>query len=225
MDIPQQPFLTREEELIAASMLQNPETRKEAIDRLVLSNLGFAVRRALKWRAPGMSHEDMIQEAFAGLVDAASRYNGKVKFRTYAYWYIKKHCFAAISRSAAVAIPREYVTSATYRNAMTEKNLADAERGFQLPLSLESDCGRNHSVLIARADMEVFEKAHNRDVRRTLLILLRQIPVRERRCLRRWKIKGHTLQDIAKDMGISYQRAHQLARKAMERIQKLKGEG
>lgn len=78
-------------------------------NRLVESNLGLATHFADQFHASRMEREDMVQEAYLGLIDAAERYDASrgTKFSTYARWHILKRIMDAIhNRNEVVRTPR-----------------------------------------------------------------------------------------------------------------------
>ena len=89
------PRLTFEEE--QALSVKALEGNKEAIDKLVESNLLLVVSIAKKYHGCGLPLLDLIQEGNIGLMTAAKKYDGTKGFRfsTYATYWIRQ----AISRA------------------------------------------------------------------------------------------------------------------------------
>ena len=89
------PRLTFEEE--QALSVKALEGNKEAIDKLVESNLLLVVSIAKKYHGCGLPLLDLIQEVNIGLLTAAKKYDGTKGFRfsTYATYWIRQ----AISRA------------------------------------------------------------------------------------------------------------------------------
>ena len=82
---------------------------QEKRNALVEANMGLAVHFASKFQASHMEYEDMVQEAYLGLMDAADRFDPKrgMKFSTYARWYILMRIMDAIhNRNEIVRTPR-----------------------------------------------------------------------------------------------------------------------
>ena len=82
---------------------------EEARNKLVTSNMGLATHFASHYQASRMEYEDMVQEAYLGLIDAAERFdpNRGTKFSTYARWHIMKRIMDAIhNRNEMVRTPR-----------------------------------------------------------------------------------------------------------------------
>lgn len=82
-----------------------PEER----NKLVEANMGLATHFAREFQASKMESEDMLQEAYLGLIDAAERFdsNRGTKFSTYARFHIVKRIMDAIhNRNEVVRTPR-----------------------------------------------------------------------------------------------------------------------
>lgn len=82
-----------------------PEERNDIVE----ANMGLAPHFAQEFQASKMEFEDMVQEAYLGLIDAASRFDPKrgTKFSTYARWHIVKRIMEAIhNRNEVVRTPR-----------------------------------------------------------------------------------------------------------------------
>ncbi len=91
------PVLSDEEEKELGRRIQ--EGDKEALQKLVESNLRFVVNYAKKYRGMGLSLLDLIHEGNLGLIEAAKRYdpNRNVRFISYAVWWIRQAILQALS--------------------------------------------------------------------------------------------------------------------------------
>lgn len=97
-----------EEEKALGERIQKGDN--EALNKLVEANLRFVVSVAKRYRGSGMSFLDLINEGNLGLIEAAKRFDPKkkVKFITYAIWWIRQAIIHAISeQSRAVRIPQK----------------------------------------------------------------------------------------------------------------------
>ncbi len=100
------PVLSREEEIELAKKAQ--EGDKEALKKLIESNLRFVVSVASKYRGYGIPIMDLINEGNLGLIQAAKRFDPErgVKFISYAVWWIKQAIMQALAeQSGAVRLP------------------------------------------------------------------------------------------------------------------------
>ncbi len=94
------PVLTDEEERELGRRAQQGD--REALQRLVESNLRFVVNYAKKYRGMGISLLDLIHEGNLGLIEAAKRYdpNRGVRFISYAVWWIRQAILHALTQNA-----------------------------------------------------------------------------------------------------------------------------
>jgi len=90
-------LLTFEEELALSRRVRRGD--QAARQQLVTANLRLVVRIAKKYMTPDVSLLDLIQEGNLGLIKAASKYDyrKKVRFSTYASWWIKQAIVRALS--------------------------------------------------------------------------------------------------------------------------------
>ena len=104
-EIIEYPMLKPEEELHLGAMLRDgtDKERRDAIEKLVLSNRRYVVKIARKYSyVSGMQLEDLIQEGTLGLAEAARRYDVQhVKFCTYATWWIKQYIQRSIMNTGS----------------------------------------------------------------------------------------------------------------------------
>ena len=99
-------LLTREEEadLARSARIGN----RDAMNRLVVANLGFVVKVAGEYRHCGLPFEDLLAEGNLGLLEAARRFDVTrgTKFITFAVWWIRKSILTALAKGVGlVRIP------------------------------------------------------------------------------------------------------------------------
>ncbi len=90
-----------EERKIAIGVQKNDE---DAIKTLIERNLRFVISVAKKYQNRGMDLEDLIQEGNRGLIIAAKKFdlNHKVKFISYAVWWIRQCILSALAENSHV---------------------------------------------------------------------------------------------------------------------------
>ncbi len=102
-EIKNYPPLKRADELELAERIRNGD--REALDTLVNANLQYVITVAKKYQHMGMSLPDLIGEGTLGLLRAAEKYDEKykVKFISYAVWWIKQAILEALSKQTRIA--------------------------------------------------------------------------------------------------------------------------
>ncbi len=90
------------------------QERTATPEQLVLANLRYAVTVARSFSS-SLPIEDRIQEANAGLVEAAKRFDPSrgFKFITYAVWWMKQRIYVASYANRTVRVPQSYADVAT----------------------------------------------------------------------------------------------------------------
>ncbi|PZU81220.1 MAG: RNA polymerase factor sigma-32 [Shinella sp.] len=85
-----QPYLDREEELDLAIRWKDGNDQN-ARNRIAQAHMRLVIAMASKFRGFGLPLNDMIQEGYIGLLEAAARFDParEVRFSTYAGWWIR----------------------------------------------------------------------------------------------------------------------------------------
>lgn len=100
------PLLTFEEELELSRRIEKGDAT--ARQRLIEANLRLVVKIAKAYVSPDVGFLDLVQEGNLGLLKAASKYDHrkKVRFSTYASWWIKQSITRALSnKRRAIRLP------------------------------------------------------------------------------------------------------------------------
>lgn len=105
-DISKTPLIKANDEIELGRAIAGGD--REALSRLVVSNLRLVVSIAKRFRNQGMDMEDMIQEGNLGLIHAARKFDPSMgnRFSTYATWWIRQAIMRAIAnKSRTIRIP------------------------------------------------------------------------------------------------------------------------
>ncbi|HSQ42496.1 MAG TPA: RNA polymerase sigma factor RpoD/SigA [Fibrobacteraceae bacterium] len=99
-EVARYPLLSLAEE--RALIRKASEGHRGAMDRLVRANLRFVVNIANMYKGQGLSIGELINEGNLGLMEAARRFDAdqKIKFISYAVWWIRQSITRAISEKA-----------------------------------------------------------------------------------------------------------------------------
>src|SRR5262245_46075252 len=123
-EIARYPRITVEEERTLGNRIARGD--RAALQKLVEANLRFVVSYAKRYRGCGLSFLDLINEGNIGLIEAAKRYDPKkkVKFITYAVWWIRQSIIHALSdQSGSFRLPQKQA-NLLYRIGKTQASLA-----------------------------------------------------------------------------------------------------
>lgn len=94
--------LTPEQEKELGRRIQQED--KEALKKLIVSNLRFVVSYVKKYQGMGLGLLDLINEGNLGLIEAAKRFDPErnVKFISYAVWWIRQAVIHALSQYSRI---------------------------------------------------------------------------------------------------------------------------
>lgn len=121
-DISKIPLLTAEEELVVAKKAKAGD--KEALDKLVTSNLRFVISVAKQYQNHGVGLEDLINEGNMGLIHAAELFDPDkgVRFLSYAVWWIRQSLSKAIyDKGRTIRIPVNQIRTLTQLNKLSKQ--------------------------------------------------------------------------------------------------------
>lgn len=99
-EVSRHPLLTREEERALLQLAS--KGNRQAIDKLVLSNLRFVINTAFMYKGQGLTISELINEGNLGLIKAAERFDVSrdIKFISYAVWWVRQSITRAIAEKA-----------------------------------------------------------------------------------------------------------------------------
>jgi len=111
-DIYKYPLLTAEEEKKVCKLLKSEDTKEEAIDKLVKSNIRFVITVAKQYQGQGVLLSDLIMSGIEGLIESAHKFDPDrgYKFITFAVWYIRREVIKAIYNTGrTIRYPTSYI--------------------------------------------------------------------------------------------------------------------
>jgi len=114
------PLLTADEEKALGYRIQQ-RGDKEALQKMIESNLRFVIKIAKKYRKSGLPFLDLINEGNVGLIEAARRFDPerKVRFTSYAVWWIRQAILHYLSQASQVYRLSPKTANILYRVATT----------------------------------------------------------------------------------------------------------
>ncbi|OGJ94143.1 MAG: hypothetical protein A2487_11825 [Candidatus Raymondbacteria bacterium RifOxyC12_full_50_8] len=125
------PRLSREEERELLTEYKKSKS-KEALNKLITSNLRFVVSVSIKYQNQGLSMPELINEGNLGLIESIDRYNMSsysVKFISYSVWWIRQSIIKALyEKSRLVRVSAEKESKSKRVNRLAEMSLQ--EHGF-----------------------------------------------------------------------------------------------
>ncbi len=248
------PRLTPEQERTLAKGCA--EGDEEAIRMMVSSNLRLVASIAREYEGCGIPLTDLMQEGSIGLLTAAKKFDYTLNYRfsTYATDWIRQGISRYVeNQSGMIRVPRH--TAERIRKLQkasqllqqsgeetTAENIAKysgipAEKVAQylalIPevCSLDTPIGDDSTLQGVMEDAfspQPQEELVRRELKRTMVELLGDLPEREQQVLRlRFGMEdgtSYSLEKVGEMLGISKERARQLQHQALERMQKM-GEG
>jgi RNA polymerase primary sigma factor len=128
-EIAKEPLLTVDEEVELAQRIHSGD--KEALDKLVRSNLRFVVSVAKQYQNGELTLSDLVNEGNVGLIKAAEKFDETrgFKFISYAVWWIRQSILQAIAeQSRIVRLPLNQVGSVNKINKVLSKFEQENER-------------------------------------------------------------------------------------------------
>ena len=186
-------------------------------NRLVESNLRFAIQVARQYQGMGLELEDLIGFANVGLFEAAERFDAErnVKFITFAVWYIRAEIQKALNDlSRTVRIPSHRTATEEYGTKSISTPVGDSENA-------ETYADRFLAADPVKSNREHADMMF--DIDRTLS----QLKPRQEEALRRNYGIGfeyaQSMEQIGEEMGITNERARQLVRQAEIDLAKVPG--
>ena len=129
-EIKKAPLLDRDSEIALATKALAGD--KAAQNKLVESNLRFAVQVAKQYQGMGIELEDLIGFANLGLFEAAKRFDPTrgVKFISFAVWYVRaelQKCLNDLSRVVRIPSHKTMTEGKEFKTISTSSKVGDDE--------------------------------------------------------------------------------------------------
>lgn len=163
--IKQTPPLEREEEIALAKEIQKGNL--QALERMVMSNLGLTVKIARNYQRTGIALLDLINEGNIGLMRAARKYNPEfgIRFASYASWWVKQrisiyliqHGRGAISVPIRKVVLFKAITKETQllQNRLQRKpTVTELSERLKVPVSVLDDTISNIPEYVSMDDYQ-----------------------------------------------------------------------
>jgi len=183
-----------------------PEERNELVEQ----NMGLAVHFVQKYSATGMERDDLLQEAYLGLIDAAEGFDADrgVRFSTYAWWHIRKRITEALNK----------------QNDMIRTPRRAKDRVQCLSLDYEYDHDLTMLDHLEDGSPEPWQELAEQERVDALHELIKELPDREGLIIRlRYGVNTEkmTLAKVAGVLGVTPERVRQLQRRAEKKLRTL----
>ena len=190
-----------------------------AQNKLVESNLRFAVQVAKQYQGMGLELEDLIQVANLGLFEAVKRFDPDrgVKFISFAVWYVRAELQKALNDlSRVVRIPshKTMTEGKDFSTLSTSKKVGDDEDS-------ETYADRYLSGEQAKAKHEVT------DLKELLSVALNSLKPKQRDAVKMFygidREYAMHMEHIAEELEVTGERARQLVRQGECALKQVKG--
>ena len=207
--------LTRDEELTLLAEAQAGDIRSR--NRIIESNIRFAMQVARQYQGSGLPIEDLIGFANMGLFEAVERFDPSknVKFTTFAIWYVRAELQKALNDlSRVVRIPSHKTATEDYSTKSISTPIGEDE-------NKETWADRHLAAESGKSTRDIT------DLRFDLQRALAQLPTSQREALtRNYGIDreyAQSMEQIADELNITSERARQLVRQAEKTMKTLPG--
>lgn len=177
-------LLTPDEEAELATKAQAGD--QEALNKLIESNLLFAVSVAKSYQGYGMPLADLISEGNIGLITAAKKYDPSRGFRfiSFAVWWIRQSIMKALSQNGKmIRLPqnvRDILMKINRIKIRWEQELGAEPSEDDIADELDMDVSRVHEIIMmARNERSLDEPLTSEDGAATIGDLTRDSDARD----------------------------------------------
>lgn len=219
---------------------------QEIRSKLALANMRLVAHVAKRFRNRGISHTDLIQEGFCGLLEAIDRFDSShdTKLATYATWWIRQSMQKAVASGAypVKLSPRHLRQLAQNQDKVEGSEIAagevKADTGevselirrvhtatrptISLNATLDYDSTFSLIQTIVQKDVE---DSDNQNAGETISKLVSELRPREQQVLQlRFGLGGRrklSLSQVGKVLAVSKERVRQIQDRAIKRLREL----
>ena len=216
-EIKKAPLLDRDTETALARRALAGD--RYAVNKLVESNLRFAVQVAKQYQGMGLELEDLIGFANLGLFEAAKRFDPDrgVKFISFAVWYVRaelQKCLNDKSRVVRIPSHKTMTEGKDFKTLSTSKKVGDDDES-------ETYADRYLAGEQAKATHEIV------DMKQMLSIALDTLKPKQRDAVKMFYGIDYDyamhMEQVAEELEVTGERARQLVRQGECALRKVKG--
>jgi RNA polymerase primary sigma factor len=216
-EIKKAPLLDRDTETALARRALAGD--RYAVNKLVESNLRFAVQVAKQYQGMGIELEDLIGFANLGLFEAAKRFNPDrgVKFISFAVWYVRaelQKCLNDYSRVVRIPSHKTMTEGKDFKTLSTSKKVGEDDES-------ETYADRYLAGEQAKASHEIV------DMKKMLSVALDTLKPKQRDAVKMFygidREYAMHMEHIAEELNVTGERARQLIRQGEKALQNVKG--
>jgi RNA polymerase primary sigma factor len=216
-EIKKAPLLTKDEETALARQALAGD--RYAINKLVESNLRFAVQVAKQYQGMGIELEDLIGFANLGLFEAAKRFDPDrgVKFISFAVWYVRaelQKCLNDKSRVVRIPSHKTMTEGKDFKTLSTSKKVGDDDES-------ETYADRYLAGEQAKATHEIV------DMKQMLSVALDTLKPKQRDAVKMFYGIDYDyamhIEQVAEELDVTGERARQLVRQGEKALRGVKG--
>ena len=236
-------LLTPEEEQKLAIKARDGD--KKAHDALITHNLRYVIDVAKGYQGQGLPLEELIAEGNFGICKAAKRFDPdrKMKFITYAVWWIRQSILQALSENTRVVrIPINKINEVQKARKMIEREMQQKENfspseydvdheilemysGF--PVRLDSETATNQPMIELFTNKDAIPPDANLEdesLRIDLETILDNLDEREIDILKYYhgidEFRAFTLEEIGNILGLTRERIRQIKKRTLKKIRR-----
>ena len=216
-EIKKAPLLDRDTETALARRALAGD--RYAVNKLVESNLRFAVQVAKQYQGMGIELEDLIGFANLGLFEAAKRFNPDrgVKFISFAVWYVRaelQKCLNDYSRVVRIPSHKTMTEGKEFSTLSTSKKVGEDDES-------ETYADRYLPGEQAKASHEIV------DMKKMLSVALDTLKPKQRDAVKMFygidRDYAMHMEHIAEELNVTGERARQLIRQGEKALQNVEG--